>query len=112
MALTIKNLGIGKVPNVTTHSMYTVGSTKCAIVSGVYLNNVDTVGIGVRLQVNIGGTSVRIYPDTTIAASGFLTFSEKVTLGAGDKIDISHPTGGTFTADKIIYQLSGFERDV
>lgn len=100
MALQIKQLGNGQLPN-TTQVLYTVPANQQAIIRSITLVNTDAGAI----VVNLYAAGRRIMEkDLSIAAGAFKLIDHVITLGAGDEIE-----GDAGTAVKVDYVISGVE---
>jgi hypothetical protein len=112
MAFIIKALGTGNMTALGSSDLYTVPDPKSAVVSSVRLAHGGTVDtLSVNLYVKPSGATARrlINQNATIAAGAALVMEDLVTLGKGDKIQLSIVSGTTpFTLG---WMVNGLERE-
>jgi hypothetical protein len=110
MALIVKLLGAKEINNsAATEALYTVPTSSAgAIVHNLRVVNTQTTG---AINVNLyftpsGGSQVRILDkDRSIAAGALLVVTPELTLGPGDKIELTPSTTSSYH-----YVVSGVER--
>ena len=101
MALTVKNLGNGTLPNVTG-ALYTAPSLTTAIVRSISLVNTDSSSHTVNIYVK--GKRI-LDKDKSLSAGASFVIDWVITLGPADAI-----TGDADAASKVDYVISGVER--
>jgi hypothetical protein len=112
MAFIIKALGAANITALGSTDLYTVPDPKSALVSSVRLAHGGTVdSLAVNLYVKPSGATARrlINQNTSIAVGGAFVMEDLVTLGKGDKIQLSVVSGTTpFTLG---WMVNGLERE-
>lgn len=105
MTTTVKLLGNGQLP-ASNGDLYTVPASTSATISVIILVNTNSTTETVNLYIlPAGGTARKIIPsDYNLLARYQIEAGQKITLGAGDKIQ-----GYTTTASKVDYTISGVE---
>ena len=110
MAITIANLGQGQIgPSANTvYDLYTVPSTRAAMVKNMRFVNVDTATRAINVYYKKSGqTAQTVLPVNLLLNAGNLVIEEnEITMGVGDKIQAKADGG-----NKIDYVISGIERD-
>jgi hypothetical protein len=114
MAFIIKPLGIGSTTVLGSNDLYMVPDPKSALVSSVRLahgGTVDSLAVNLYVKPFAGDTTARrlIKTNTTIAVGSTFVMDDLVTLGKGDKIQLSVVSGTT--PFSLAWMVNGVERE-
>jgi len=111
MAIIIKALSVGNISNTTDTDLYEVPPSKSAVVTSLRLVNIGSYTATTSVKVKPVGDTARAIdkPSNEVTASAVQLIEDPVTLGAGDKIQVTASGTSPFMLDWI---LSGVERDI
>jgi hypothetical protein len=110
MALQIRNLATIAISSTGTTDLYTAGTGKSAVIASV-LVNFPPGTLTAALNVTVSGTTAVVYPATVIGGATRIQMTDRITLGAGNKISIDVTPGGS-PGGNLVCLVSGLERDV